>query len=352
MLEISRRRFLQGAGGLAASSMAFPATTRVFAQDNRITVTSLGGAWEQSIRNHFIPLFQERTGATVEVVLGGPTQWMTQIQAQPGQPPIDAIDNSETLAFELMDADMAVQLTHENCPNLADVPDLFRKPWDDYGVMYMYAAAGFAYNKDRIANPPTSWTEFFERTAAGEFGQAVSLPDIGYAWTPAFIWTFAEVLGGGIDNLDPGFEVLRRMRPNIAKFWGGAGEIERMLSSGEVDIAVFWDGRSYAMASAGANFLGFQRPDSHNLISGVTSQVVKGGNEALALEYVNTLLDPAPQRQYFDLINYAVTNSKVEYPEAVRHQVLPAANGVVAPYRQLGRMTAEIVDRWNNEIRL
>jgi ABC-type glycerol-3-phosphate transport system permease component len=122
-----------------------------------------------------------------------------------------------------------------------------------------------------------------------------------------------------------------------------------MISSREVDIGVFWDGRIYSLMDSGLGFLGFQRMSSDVLISGVSSQVVKGGNEKLALEWVNTLLDPEPQLKYFKAINYAVTNRKVVYPEAVRNRILPVELGLVAPYRELARITPAMIDRWNKE---
>src|SRR5690606_39171231 len=192
--------------------------------------------------------------------------------------------------------------------------------------------------------------EFFERAKKGEF-KAISLPDISYGSTTAFMWTLADALGGGVGNMDPAFETVRDLRPYLAKFWANAGEMERMATTGETDIAVFWDGRSYSMIDGGASQLAFQRPESNVLISSTAAQVVKGGNEKLALEYVNTLLDPVPQLEYFKLINYAVTNSKVEYPEAVRDRILPPEKGVVAPYRELGKMNSQLIERWNQEIR-
>ena len=87
---------------------------------------------------------------------------------------------------------MAVRLTTETVPNLAFTPELFRKPWDDYAAMYMYAGAGFFYNKEKIKDPPKTWIEFFDRAGKGEFGKSVSLPDIPYGWTPAFLWTYAR----------------------------------------------------------------------------------------------------------------------------------------------------------------
>ena len=229
MISINRRNLLGTIGGAAATAALMP-TQIVSAQENKITITSLGGRWEQSIREDFIPLFEKRTGAKVDVVLGGPAQWMSQIESQPSKPPLDCIDNSETLAFKLIDNKMAVRLTTETVPNLAFTPELFRKPWDDYAAMYMYAGAGFFYNKEKIKDPPKTWNEFFDRAGKGEFGKSVSLPDIPYGWTPAFLWTYAKVLGGDINKMDPAFDMLKKVRPYVVKFWANAGEIERMIS--------------------------------------------------------------------------------------------------------------------------
>lgn len=352
MEHLGRRDFLRTLGAAGTLTAFGLRRSLVYAAEKTITVTSLGGKWEQSIRNHFIPLFKRRTGVDVKVVLGGPAQWMAQLESQPKSPPIDAIDNSETLAFSLIDKGLAVKLTSDKVPNLIDTPDLFRKPWDDYGAMYMYAASGFVYNKEKIKNPPTSWKEFFDRTAAGEFGRNVSLPDIAYPWTPAFLWVFAKTFGGGTHNMDPAFTMLKKVKPYVVKFWIHAVEFEKMATTKEIDIGVFWDGRSYAMIDGGAKFMAFQRLEADSLISGVVSQVVKGGNEELALKYVNTLLDPEPQLEYFKLINYAVTNRRVEYPVHLKDRVMPVQFGTVAPYRELARITPNLLERWNQEIRL
>jgi putative spermidine/putrescine transport system substrate-binding protein len=161
---------LMGAGG----ALAWGGGSLVHAQGNSVTITSLGGKWEQSIREHFIPLFKKRTGAEVRVVLGGPSQWTAQIDAQPNRPPLDAVDNSELLAIALKDKGLVVKLTPDKVPNLADTPDLFRKPFDDYGASYQYSTSALFHNREKIPQPPKTWAEFFERAAKGEIGRAVT----------------------------------------------------------------------------------------------------------------------------------------------------------------------------------
>lgn len=345
----TRRSFL-GQLGAGAALSALPGSMLVSAQENTVTITSLGGKWEQSIREHFIPLFKRRTGAEVKVVLGSPTQWTSQIMALPGKPPLDAVDNSETLAVSLIDKGLVQQLTVDKVPNLADTPDLFRKPFDDYGASYQYSTSGIFYNADKIKSAPKSWPEFFERAGKGEFGRMITLPDISYPWGPHLLWHYAQTMGGSVNNLDPAFQALRKIKPYIVKFWGTALEVERMIMSKEVDIGLLWDGRVTAMMP-GAPFLRFARLDPNSLISLTPAQVVKGGNERLAYQWVNTLLDPEPQLKYFKLINFTPTNTKVQIPADMQGNIMPLNKGVTAPYRDMIRVTPAIVERWNHEIR-
>ncbi|WP_213774574.1 extracellular solute-binding protein [Bradyrhizobium sp. dw_78] len=345
------RRHVLGGFGAGLATAAWPGGMLVRADENSVTITSLGGKWEQSIREDFIPLFKQRTGAEVKVVLGAPTQWTAQIEALPGKPPLDAVDNSETLAIALIDKGLVSKLSVDKVPNLADIPLGFRQPFDDFGASYQYSTSGIFFNADKIKSAPKSWAEFFERAGKGEFGRSITLPDIGYAWGPFFIWHYAVAMGGSMDNLDPAFDALRKIKPYMVKFWGTALEVERMIMSKEVDIGVLWDGRVTAMMSGGAKFLDFKRLAPHSLVTLSPAQVVKGGNERLAYEWVNTLLDPEPQLKYFKRINFAPTNSKVQIPDELKANIMPLSEGITPDYRELIRATPKMVERWNSEIR-
>ena len=58
-----------------------------------VTVTAFGGAWEQAFRKCYAEPHTARTGQSVEVIIGGPPQWISQIAANPSSPPIDVLVN-------------------------------------------------------------------------------------------------------------------------------------------------------------------------------------------------------------------------------------------------------------------
>jgi putative spermidine/putrescine transport system substrate-binding protein len=347
----SRRNFVKLAG---YGALALPWHGATFAQGsgNVVTVTSLGGKWEQSIREHFIPVFKRKTGADVRIVLGAPPQWVSQIEAQPKKPPLDAIDNSESLAISLIDKGMVLKLTPEKVPNLVDIPEICRLPFDNYGASYQYSTSGLFYNSEKIKQAPASWAEFFERAGRGEFGKTLTLADISYTWGPHMLWHFNKVLGGDLKNLDPVFTALRKIKPYVVKFWGTALEVERMALSKEVNLGVLWDGRAQAMQDTNAPFLRFTRLAPDSLLTLTPAQVVKGGNEALAFEWVNTLLDPQPQLEYYKLIGFTPTNTKVKIPDNLKSRVPDLKKTATPPYRELMAAIPAIMDRWNREIRV
>lgn len=347
----SRRQFVAAAGG-SALGLSLPFASFAQGNANTLTVTALGGKWEQSIREHFIPIFKKKTGADVRIVLGAPSQWTAQIEAQPRRPPLDAIDNSETLAISLIDKGLVQKLTPEKVPNLVDIPDIYRKPFDDYGASYIYSSAGLFYNSEKVRQLPRTWTEFFERAAKGEFGKSLTFADISYTWGPHMLWHFNEALGGSISNMNPVFEAMRKIKPYVVKFWTSALEAERMALSKEVDLGILWDGRVTAMQDTNAPFLRFARLDPSALLTLTPAQVVKGTNDALAYEWVNTLLAPEPQVELYKLINFAPTNRKAAIPESLRARLPDMSKAAVPPYRALAAAIPSIVERWNREIRL
>lgn len=347
---LARRRFAQATAGSGLAAVGLRPTF-VSAEEGLVKVTSLGGRWEQSIWDHFTPLFKKRTGADVQIVLGAPTQWEAQVEALPDNPPLDVIGNSETLGIRLIDKGMVEKLTVDKVPNLADIPATFRDAFDDFGVAMQYSSSGIFYNYARIAHPPSSWAEFFERAGKGEFGRSITLPDITYSWGPNFVWHCATCLGGSIDDLDSAFESLRKVKPYMVKFWGTALDVERMMLSREVDTGVLWDGRVIAMANTRAKFLRFARLAPNALMTASPCQVVKGGNERLAFQWVNTLLDPEPQLEYLKLTNFGITNSRVIVPEDLKPYMLPTSQGARPDYRALMKATPAMIDRWNREIR-
>ena len=70
---------------------------------------------------------------------------------------------------------------------------------------------------ERLKEPPHSFAELVEGTIKGKW--RVALPNAGYTGTPqVLIWSLAEALGGSVTNVDPAFNAIKKMKPNVAFF--------------------------------------------------------------------------------------------------------------------------------------
>jgi len=285
MTIITRRSLLAGA---AAGVATLPFAHDAFAQ-GRLTVTSYGGTWEKAQREIYAPVFKSRNaGWDVDVQLGGPPQWLSQIEANASAPPIHVSLMPVELALAGGAKGLFEKISVDKVPNLADVPKPFVDMCEGWGVCVNYGAAVFGYHKERVKNPPKSYKELVERVAKGELRAA--LPGIGWAFTPTILlWPLAQAFGGGVDNVTPGFEAVKRMRPNSV-FWNSVTEFPQLLQSGEADVGIWYDGRIWDAYDAGAKWLAPLNPEEGAAMIPASVVKVKNAPE-IGWKYVDAMLD-------------------------------------------------------------
>ncbi|MBI1383996.1 MAG: extracellular solute-binding protein [Rhizobiales bacterium] len=342
---LDRRQVLAGLG--AAATLPLMPRTALAADVKQITVTSYGGIWERAIRECFVTDFKARTGVDAEVLIGGPPQWISQIEANKDNPPIHVLVATPDSAAVAVKAGLVDPISVEKVPNLANVPQQFIDMALGHGAAFDYGAAGLAYNKDTVKNPPKSIKEFVERTIAGEW--KAGLPTISYAPAPqAFVWSFADALGGGVENLDPFFAAMQKMRPNVV-FWTGVTDFLNLMDAGEVDIGVYYDGRTWAHYDTGKTYIDFINPEEGGVMSPVCTMKVKNAPE-IAWEYVNSMLAPGPQAEFAKILNYGVTNTQVQYDELRQKRITPWEKTRFPPNDRIGELLPAWTERWNKEI--
>src|SRR5581483_4573376 len=169
MINLTRRTLLAGA---AAGAATLPFGSDAFAQ-GRLTITSYGGTWEKAQREIYAPVFKQKTGWDVDVQLGSPSQWLSQIEANASAPPIHVSLMPVELALAGDAKGLFEKVSVEKVPNLADVPKPFIDMTEGWGVCVNYGAAVFGYHKERVKNPPKSYKELVERVSKGELRAAL-----------------------------------------------------------------------------------------------------------------------------------------------------------------------------------
>jgi len=340
------RRHLLGTGAAAVGLLGLSGRP-LFAQAGTLNVTAYGGVWEQAVRDCFVAPFEAKTGATATVSLGGPPQWLAQVEANPQNPPLDVLIMTPDMAIIAAESDLMDDFTVEKLPNLADIPQEFTDACLGKGTYLNYGVGGISYNTQMVSDPPRSFADFVERVAAGEF--VASVPSIAYGVTPVFfIWAMNNALGGTIDNVDPFFEAMDRMKNNLV-FWAGPNDFFNHLASGEADLGMYFDGRTWNHIDTGVDWIDFINPSEGGAMTAVAIQKPKNASD-LAWDYINEALDPVNQAQFAEILNYAVTNTRVQYSEKLAERVIPLNETNLPPYAEIARVRNDWVDRWNREI--
>ena len=147
-------------GLVAAGAMALGLGVAGTAGAQDITVTSYGGIWEKAINECYAKEFNKRTGFKASVLIGSPAQWMSQVEANPDNPPIHVIVSTEANTIAAGEKGLIEKPTVEKVPNLADVPPIFKDAVGGWGACFDYGALIIAYNKDKVKNPPKTMKAF------------------------------------------------------------------------------------------------------------------------------------------------------------------------------------------------
>jgi putative spermidine/putrescine transport system substrate-binding protein len=347
---MKRKLFLAAAVASALGSvmgMAATASAQAPAKPDKLVVAAYGGIWSDSVRKNFVPCFEQKTGTKVEIITGESADWLARIRANPTNPPIHVVALAEADSLRAGREGLLEQATVAKLPNLADIPDQFHKPWNDYSVAQNMGGLGVMYNKAAVPSPPASWRELIDNIAAGKYGKRVSMPAGTYTWGPEFIWLVSQQYGGDVDMA---FRKLKEASKYVVKFWNTPVEALNLFGTKEVDVLVYWDGRAISFIDKGNDWAGFYLPAPKTIVGLAMLSKVKNA-PAIAWEYINCALAPENQLKHAQTILYAVPNTKVSYPDAIKDKVMPADKVMVPPYEQIFDKFGGWIERWNKEMR-
>jgi putative spermidine/putrescine transport system substrate-binding protein len=343
MKNTTRRKVLGGLGTLGASALVAPG----FAQSpSEIVVTSYGGVFETALRDTFIADFTKKTGVQAKVQLGGPSQWVGQVEANQASPPIHVIIGNTDIIIDAGERGLLEKPDASKVPNMKDVPQSFVDLCGGWGVAFDYGTVGLAYHRGRIKNPPRSLAEFVDRTAKGEW--TASMPSISFSQITFYtIWNLADALGGGLTNIDPAIDAAKRMQKHTV-FWSSITDFLNHLQSGEADIGVYTDGRTWAHYDTGATWIDFINPTEGGVMTPIGVCKPKNAPQ-VAWKYIDSMLAPEPQAVFAELVNYGVTNSKVKYSDKVKGRITPFEKTRLVPL-DMAKYVPGWIERWNKEI--
>jgi putative spermidine/putrescine transport system substrate-binding protein len=332
---------------LAAICAAAPALA-----DPTLYVANVGGSSQDLYQHKIIPAFEAKYHAKVVYVAGNSSDTLAKLQAQKGHEQINVAVMADGPMYQ------AIQLGL--CDKVADAPvmkDLY--PLAQFGdhnaVGIGVVATGLGYNADAFKKlglaPPDSWEALTDK----RLKQKIGVPPITNTYGLHALVMMARLRHGSEKNIDPGFKAMTdEIGPNVLAWPPTPGEMDSMMQSGDIVMAVYGSGRAVALQNTGFP-LKFVYPKEGGIALQVAAcPVVENAQPELSQAFIQYLLTPEVQGWSAQAMGFGPVNRTTELaPEvAARVPYGPDQVGklVTVDWTTINPLRAQWTERWNRQV--
>ncbi len=309
---------------VTASVIAMSVVT-ASAQEQTLYLGAYGGSTETLMNETIIPMWEERTGATVVYVAGNSTDTLAKLRAQESAQDLDVvfIDDgpmSQAIGFGYCDT--------VNEETFSDLYEAARMP-ENKAVGVGIIATGFAYNTEVFAangwDAPSSWKDLADPKYQG----VLAVPPITNGYGLHALIATAMVNGGGVNDIEPGFAAFEdAIDDNVLVYEPSSGKMSELFQNGEIALSIWGSGRLKALADSG--FPGaFAYPEEGGIKLLVTACPVVGSDvPELAQDFLQFVTSSEAQRLFAVTNGWAPVNATVALT-AEESSALPVGTEIV-----------------------
>ncbi|MBV9858529.1 MAG: extracellular solute-binding protein [Alphaproteobacteria bacterium] len=298
--------------------------------------------------NPLVEKFAKQTGNKVNiVVMSGAKDGLTKIMAQKDDPQVDVWLSIESTAAEAEQAGLLSDLRPDLMPNLAALPKGYI---GKQTVVMTLSPRGIAYRTDLVPFEIKDWTDLWDPRLKGKIGMSFVI-DTG---TPVIM---AALLAGGSEkNIDPGFEKMKALKPNLAGFFKTDQESVKFLESGDFAVIGYAILANFYLKMQGeSSDVKFVMPPKPKFLASIPGAVVKGRGaerEKVAFQFLDFLLSPESQEWVTSRFGQVPANPKAKLPETLAKVIppLPLTDVYHVDWNVVNANYPAWNDRWNKEI--
>jgi hypothetical protein len=117
-------------------------------------------------------------------------------------------------------------------------------------------------------------------------------PDISGTSGQQFLMAAARLNGGSVENIDPGFEAIKRLKPNVQMMYTQPDQIIPLFERGDIAVAVWYTDRTGAAATKGVPVAAAYPKEGAIGIVPTVSVPKASQKRELAQKYIASLLAP------------------------------------------------------------
>jgi len=315
---------------------------------DELVVGIFGGSFVDNAKKCHAEPFQKATGSTVKYVLGSSVQTAAKLRATAGRAEFDVAYMDSQIVKQVKAENLLQPLEPGKLTNWNDLYDASRDK-EAHWVSLMFAGTTIAYNTKLVKSPPTSWSDLWNPEYKGK----LAIPDISGTSGQQFLIAAARLHGGSLENIEPGFEAIKRLKPNVQMMYTQPDQLIPLFERGDIAIAVWYTDRTGAAASKGVPVAAaYPKEGAIGIVP--TVSIPKGTQKKdLAQKYIDVLLSPEGQLCYAQSQFAGPTNKKVKLPGDLA-KLLPYGENVERMYFPdtdvVARKLPEWSERWGREI--
>lgn len=225
--------------------------TTALAQDQKVTIASWGGSYQDAQSKALFQPASEKTGIAVkEESYGGMSD--VRLQVSSGQVTLDIVASGSGSAARAGAEGLLEELDY----SVIDVSDFYPTLYNKHCVGGDVFSTVYAWNSEKYSEEaPQSWADFWDvekfpgsRAYRGSVAGALEPALMADGVAPEDVY---EVLSSEA-GIERALDKIRELRPNIAVFWSSGAQHAQLMKDGEVDMTTGWNGRFDNAAKDGA----------------------------------------------------------------------------------------------------
>ena len=329
--RMSRRTLLTGASALLAA----PFVPRMARAQSAIVAATFPGSWEDAYRSIVAPIAAQ-SGVNVTIAPALAQDQVGRMMASAGAPPFDALLVSPGQTATLIEAGLIEEIDPSRLSNWDQLIDSAKTP---FGPHVTVEVNGIAYNPETVP-APRGYRDLFEDPA---FEGRVAWIGFG-SNTATMAWVeIAMIYGGGPDNMQPVFDLLRDKIDWIGAIANSGNAQQTMYQQGEIDVFMASTGNVARLRSLGLP-CNFVPPETGSPAIPVAIHMARGASNPDAVyAYMNAAISAEAQRQLAQPPSgFLPTNVNVPYTDLIREFVTPEqlANAVYPDWAAINRNRA------------
>ena len=316
LLPTLSRRSALALTGAASLGLARAQPSPAIGKGTTLTVSTWGGITSDGVRDFVGPEFEKLTGAKLAFDIGGQGARYNKLLAQKGNQTADVFFGTDEALVGGLRAGILEPADRVALPHLADLHDwsMTVKPPDAAhvaGVPYTLISYCLAFNPETLKQRPTSWGDLWRPEFQGKLAFAAP----GHSEMPPLVILAAELAGGSVTNIDPGFTKLAALRPNkLTFFWT---DWAPMLKTGDTIAATEFDYYLESMKAQGYP-VDYVFPKEGAIGSAEFVALVAGTKKReVAQVFLNLMIDPAVQEVFAVKTFQGPTNKTIQLSPAV-----------------------------------